>query len=54
MNTIVKIMNTIVIIMIIALVLKAMIIGSDFNFIKWAKYGKKYMKQYNEWYKMKP
>jgi hypothetical protein len=34
--------------------LKAIIIGSDFSFYKWIKYGKKYVKEYNNWLKLKP
>ena len=47
-------MNKIFIILVIAVVLKAIIIGSEFSFIKWIKNGQKYLKKYNEWYKMKP
>ena len=34
--------------------LKAIIIGSDFSFPKWIKRGKQYIKQYDDWQRMKP
>jgi len=34
--------------------LKSIWLGSEFNFMKWMKNGKKYIKEYNEWYEKKP
>lgn len=47
-------MEQIVMIILGLVVLKSLIIGSDFNIYKWIKNGKTYMKQYNNWQKTKP
>lgn len=49
-----EIIEKITIIILMLVTLKAIIIGSDFNFFKWIKHGKKYIKQYNKWQYKKP
>lgn len=50
----VKIMEKIALTLLTLVALKAIIIGSDFSLPKWIKYGKKYIKQYNDWQRTKP
>jgi len=45
-----EILQTIAHIVICAVALKAMLIGSDFNFYYWWKYGRKYL----NWYDNRP
>jgi hypothetical protein len=46
--------DEIALILLVLIALKSIIMGSDFNFIKWIKHGEKYMKQYEDWQEMKP
>ena len=47
-------MENIILVLIILVVCKAVLIGSEFNFITWIKYGKRYTKFYNSRPKFDP
>jgi uncharacterized protein YxeA len=47
-------MDEVVMIILGLVVAKSLIIGSDFNIHKWIINRKEYMKQYDDWQKMKP
>jgi hypothetical protein len=47
-------MKTICIVLLMIIAIKSIFIGSEFNFYKWIKGGKKYFKQYEDWLNIKP
>jgi hypothetical protein len=42
-------MDTAWTIVLVIITIKSFTIGSSFSFYKWFKYGKKYLKEYDEW-----
>ena len=47
-------LDIIVSVLIILFIIKSLIFGTEFNFIKWYKRGNAYYNEYKEWYSKKP
>jgi len=47
-------MTNLALILLMAVALKSILIGSDFSIYKWIRDGKEYRDKYNDWYSNKP
>ena len=48
------ILENIIAVLILLFVIKSLIFGTEFNFIKWFKQGSAYYNEYKNWYNNKP